>query len=111
MQQAVRDGGDQVGIDETKTRKRGGKTLSSGRTAPLKPKSGLSGPPIPSFKRTSSAACAAETLQAHNRVWLQHYFDAKTLEIGFPSSIMLQIICASTRDSPMSSKNSCNLLG
>src|ERR1700720_3934088 len=29
-----------------KTRTRGGKTLSSGRTAPLKPKPGLSGPPV-----------------------------------------------------------------
>ena len=34
----------EVGMDGTKTRTSGGKTLSSRRTAPLKPKSGLSGP-------------------------------------------------------------------
>ena len=46
MQQAVRDDGDRVGMDDTKTRKSGRKTLSSSRTAPLKPKPGLSGPPV-----------------------------------------------------------------
>ena len=40
-------GRDRVGMDGTKTRTSGGKTLSSCRTAPLKPKPGLSGPPIP----------------------------------------------------------------
>src|SRR5438876_9633041 len=33
-------------MDGTKTRTSGGKTLSSRRTAPLKPKPGLSGPPV-----------------------------------------------------------------
>ena len=33
-------------MDGTKTRTRGGNTLSSGGTAPLKPKPGLSGPPV-----------------------------------------------------------------
>ena len=37
---------DRIRMDGTKTRTSGGKTLSSGRTAPLKPKSGLSGPPV-----------------------------------------------------------------
>ena len=32
--------------DGAKTRKSGGRTLSSRRTAPLKPKPGLSGPPV-----------------------------------------------------------------
>jgi hypothetical protein len=32
-------------MDSTKTRTSGGKTLSSDRTAPLKPKPGLNGPP------------------------------------------------------------------
>jgi hypothetical protein len=39
-------GGNRVGIDDTKTRESGRKTLSSCRTAPLKAKSGLSGPPV-----------------------------------------------------------------
>src|SRR5216684_60220 len=38
-------GGDRVRMDGPKTRTRGGKTLSSGRTDPLKPKDGLNGPP------------------------------------------------------------------
>src|SRR5271154_1520962 len=38
-------------MDGTKTRTSGGNTLSSCRTAPLKPKSGLSGPPVPSVIR------------------------------------------------------------
>ncbi len=33
-------------MDGTKTRTSGGKTLFSSRTAPLKPKAGLSGPPV-----------------------------------------------------------------
>jgi hypothetical protein len=37
---------DRVGMDGTKTRT-SGKTLSSRRTAPLKPKAGLNGPPAP----------------------------------------------------------------
>jgi hypothetical protein len=39
------------------------------------------------------------------------YFGAKIPEIELPSSIAVQIMCALTRDRPMSSKNSCNLLG
>jgi hypothetical protein len=39
-------GGDRVGMDGTKTRTIGGKTLPRGGTAPLKPKPGLSGPPV-----------------------------------------------------------------
>lgn len=39
------------------------------------------------------------------------YLSAKTPETDFPSSMKVQIMCASTRDNPMSSKNSCNLLG
>ena len=42
------DGGDRIGVDDAKTRKSGGKTLSSGKTAPLKPKAGLSGPRVQS---------------------------------------------------------------
>jgi hypothetical protein len=41
MQQAVRDDGDRVGIDDTKTRKSGRKTLSSSRTAPTQTETGL----------------------------------------------------------------------
>jgi hypothetical protein len=42
-------GGDRVRMDGTKTRTSGGKTSSSARTAPLKPKPGLSGPPAGPF--------------------------------------------------------------
>ena len=44
--------------DALKSFKRGGKTLSSGRTAPLKPKSGLSGPLVPSTRRGDGARLA-----------------------------------------------------
>src|SRR5208282_2179040 len=45
-------------MDGTKTRTSGGKTLSSGGTAPLKPKPGLSGPPVrpPKIKCATVAA-------------------------------------------------------
>ncbi len=42
----VKDAGERVGVDGTKTRTSGGNTLSSRRTAPLKPKPGLNGPPV-----------------------------------------------------------------
>jgi hypothetical protein len=45
QQPAVRVDGHRVGIDVTKSRKSGRKTLSSSRTVPLKPKPNLSGPP------------------------------------------------------------------
>jgi hypothetical protein len=35
-----------VRMDDTKTRKSGGKTLCGCRTAPLKPRPGLNGPPV-----------------------------------------------------------------
>jgi hypothetical protein len=38
-------------MDQPKTRTSGGNTLSSRRTAPLKPKSGLSGPPVHPSRR------------------------------------------------------------
>jgi hypothetical protein len=45
MQQAVRDGGDRVGMGGVEARTSGGNSLSSCPTFPLKPDSGLSGPP------------------------------------------------------------------
>ena len=42
---AVRNGRDRVGIDDTKTRKSGRKTLSGSELPPTKPKPGLNGPP------------------------------------------------------------------
>ncbi len=44
-----REGGtgrDRIRVDSPKTRASGGRTLRSGRTAPLKPKAGLNGPPF-----------------------------------------------------------------
>jgi hypothetical protein len=38
--------GDRVGIDDTKTRKSGRKTLPTVELPPLKPKPGLNGPPV-----------------------------------------------------------------
>lgn len=40
-----------------------------------------------------------------------YYLGAKTPDTDLPSSMALQIMCASTRESPRSSKNSCSLLG
>jgi hypothetical protein len=58
------DAGNRVGIDGTKTRTTGGRTLFSNGTAPLKPKSGLKGPPSRRMKgvadgRELTAALAA----------------------------------------------------
>src|SRR5208282_1797708 len=56
-------------MDGTKTRTSGGKTLSSGGTAPLKPKPGLSGPPVPSVIAAMNR-CATQN-QAQHRAGAQ----------------------------------------
>src|SRR6266550_8071014 len=66
-------------MDSTKTRKSGGKTLSSGRTAPLKPKSGLSGPssrrdsPCKSLSRSLRNESSKDMAFPHPKSRKEHY--------------------------------------
>ncbi len=81
-------------MDGAKTRTSGGKTLSSCRTAPLKPKPGLSGPPVLVLKEKGEIDWAEKLLPLHMFLefgaWERVLINLMSLGLSRTSAILLK---------------------